>query len=148
MSKAVPKRKQKPSNDSTKEAAWGERVRTEPRWSAALAVVPAILLYQETAYVMEQLLGGPLRERMKLARMANAITHVREDSPPFLTVHGDCDEYVHFRNSELLFHALKAVDSDVTFIPVPGGKHAFAETWDWSMEQLRLEFFSKHLLEP
>ena len=47
MTRAIPKSKQKPSDEASKgEAAWGEPAWSEPRWPAALAVVAAIVLYE------------------------------------------------------------------------------------------------------
>jgi acetyl esterase/lipase len=94
---------------------------------------------------IEQLFGGPLGDRPDLVRLANPITHIRPNCPPFLIVHGELDDVVPVRSSELLYEALEAAECNATFIRIPGAGHDFAESWDRSPEQVRLEFFQKHL---
>lgn len=99
----------------------------------------------EDAWVIEQLFGGPLEERVELVRLANPMTHIRSGCPPFLIVHGDADDTVPIRNSELLHEALTRAGCHVTFIRVPGGGHSFVEAWDQSPDAVRLAFFERHL---
>ena len=54
-----------------------------------------------------KLLGGPPAENKTKADLANPITHVTKDAPPFLVVHGDKDTTVPMRQSELLRDALQ-----------------------------------------
>ncbi len=96
-------------------------------------------------WVFEQLFGGPVSGRADLVRLANPVTHIRPHCPPFLIVHGEEDDVVPIRNSELLDEALTRAGCDVTFIRVPGGGHSFTDHWDQSMEQIRLRFFQTHL---
>jgi acetyl esterase/lipase len=101
--------------------------------------------HPDNIWWVEQLFGGPLEDRSELVRLANPITHIRSDCPPFLIVHGEADDVVPIQNSELLYEALKSAGCDVTFIRIPNAGHGFAETWDRSAEQVRLEFFRRHL---
>lgn len=94
-----------------------------------------------------QLVGGPIRERRSLVTMANPITYVRKDAPPFLLIHGDKDEIVPIGQSELLYQALQKVGVDVTFSIISGGTHDFGEddpSWT-ETQRLVLSFFNKHL---
>ncbi len=99
----------------------------------------------DMVWVFEQLFGGPVSGREDLVRLANPVTHIRPDCPPFLIVHGEEDDVVPIRNSELLDEALTTAGCQVTFIRVPGGGHSFTDHWDQSMEQIRLRFFQTHL---
>lgn len=52
-------------------------------------------------------LGGPLREKAELARLANPIMYVDAEDPPVLIGHGEKDGIVIINQSELLYEALK-----------------------------------------
>lgn len=106
---------------------------------------PAFLERRELGGALDQLFGGPIEQRPDLVRLANPIRYIRAGVPPFLIVHGTDDEIVPVSQSEWLTEALEKVGGDVTYVPVPGGKHAFAENWDISMEHLRLQWFLAHL---
>jgi acetyl esterase/lipase len=54
---------------------------------------------------------------------ASPITYVTSDDPPFLLFHGDADETVPFKQSQLMEAALKKAGVPVTFVAVPGGRH-------------------------
>src|SRR5436190_15600564 len=41
-----------------------------------------------------QLLGGPIPQRLELARLASPIRHIRPGAPPFLIMHGERDTLV------------------------------------------------------
>lgn len=56
-------------------------------------------------------------------RAASPITYVTADDPPILLVHGDADETVPFRQSELIFAALQAHGVASRLIRIPGGDH-------------------------
>lgn len=59
----------------------------------------------------------------KIYRAASPIYSVSKDSAPVLLLHGDADETVPIRHSELMEEALRAAGVEVKFIRVPGGKH-------------------------
>ncbi|MEU5690860.1 alpha/beta hydrolase [Actinosynnema sp. NPDC020468] len=69
------------------------------------------------------LLGGPVPERVREARSASPVTHVRPDAPPLLLVHGEQDRVVPFAQSRALADALVAVGASVELVPVPGADH-------------------------
>ena len=91
-----------------------------------------------------RLLGGSPADKRTLATLANPITHVTKDDPPFLIVHGDKDTLVPLSQSELLHDALKKAGLDVTLKVVPSAGHG---NGIFVAELLReyVAFFEKHL---
>ncbi len=77
--------------------------------------------YPELA--VAKLLGGPLRTKRDLARLANPITFVTEKAPPFLIMHGDRDTLVPLEQSQLLESALRKAGGNVELYVVPGKGH-------------------------
>ncbi len=95
-----------------------------------------------------KLLGGPVQERLDLARLANPITYVLSDLPPLLLFHGTQDEIVPINQSELLYEAFKGAGADVTFIPIQDENHDLNAKGEESftfISQKTLDFFVKHL---
>ena len=89
-----------------------------------------------------RLFGGPIHEKRDLARLANPITFLRPDAPPFLIVHGDRDPIVPLHQSEILARALRASGVPVTFLTVAGAGHGFDDPLYW---QKAAEFFDETL---
>jgi acetyl esterase/lipase len=70
------------------------------------------------------LLSGPEDTFEKRARQASPITHVSQDAPPFLLVHGDADNTVPVSQSDRFEKALKkAGATDVTYLRFKGVGH-------------------------
>jgi len=88
------------------------------------------------------LLGGPVAERVELARLASPVTHVSPDDPPFLIVHGDRDRVVPLDQSVRLHQALTAAGVESTLYVVKGAGHGFR---DPKADALVREFFDRHL---
>lgn len=72
-----------------------------------------------------KLVGGPLEERSELVRLANPITFISGDDPPFLILHGDLDDVVPPNQSELLFKALREAGVPAEYHVLPGRAHGF-----------------------
>ena len=68
-------------------------------------------------------LGAPAAQVPDAGAEPRPLLQVRAAAPPFHISHGTADEHVPFAQSELLAEALRAVDTDVEFHPVDGGKH-------------------------
>jgi acetyl esterase/lipase len=96
-----------------------------------------------------ELFGGPVQDHKSQALLASPLTHLTKDAAPFLIMHGDKDDSVPLRQSELLAEALKKVGVKVIFHLVKDGGHgdeAFfrsKENWD-----LVTKFFDEHLKKP
>ncbi len=88
------------------------------------------------------LLGGPIPRKEDLARQASPVTHVTKDDPPFLVVHGDQDNVVPIRQSELLAEALKKAGVEVTFHVARGSGHGIQGK---DIDAMVEAFFDKHL---
>ena len=67
--------------------------------------------------------GGPNSIEARTYREASPVTHVTSDDPPFLLVHGDADERVAFKQSEIMRDALHKVGVEVELLKIPGGGH-------------------------
>jgi acetyl esterase/lipase len=80
--------------------------------------------------VEAMLLGGPIGERLELARAASPVTHVRPGAPPFLFQHGEGDTWVPHRQSIVLAEALRAVGVPAEVEIVPGADHFFDGSTD------------------
>lgn len=94
---------------------------------------------------MAKLVGGPVREKQKLAAKANPVTYVSKDAPPFLIMHGDVDKTVPMNQSELLDEALRKAGVESSLIRVPGNGHGgpgFSNPENWKKI---VDFFDKHL---
>jgi acetyl esterase/lipase len=71
------------------------------------------------------LFGGLLKDRQDAARQASPVTHVTDDDPPFLIMHGTRDNTVNIRQSERLYEAQKQAGVSTIFVKVEGGGHGF-----------------------
>lgn len=59
----------------------------------------------------------------KKAWTASPINHVTAGTAPFLLLHGDADQTVPFKQSEMMEEALRKVHVPVKLIRIPGGGH-------------------------
>jgi acetyl esterase/lipase len=69
------------------------------------------------------LIGGPIQDNGDKCALANPITYVDANDPPFLIFHGDADPLVPFCESESLFKALQKAKVPSQFILVPKAQH-------------------------
>lgn len=91
------------------------------------------------------LIGGPVQENKEKAALANPITHVTKDDPPFLIMHGEEDRTVPINQSELLHAALQKAGVESTFVRIPGAGHG-GPGFAIPENHKRVEgFFEKHL---
>jgi dipeptidyl aminopeptidase/acylaminoacyl peptidase len=66
---------------------------------------------------------GSLPSRKELAKSTSPLTHVRKDTPPIFTVHGDADQLVPYQHGVRLHEALKKAGVKNEFVTIPGGRH-------------------------
>jgi acetyl esterase/lipase len=91
-----------------------------------------------------KLLGGPVREKEALARLASPAHHVSADDPPLLMLHGEKDETVYLRQSKRLLDAYHEEGLKAQLHIEPGAGHG----WKMPTEAERgvvLEFLEEHL---
>jgi len=70
-------------------------------------------------------LGGSISEKRELAALCSPTTHVSNDDPPFLIMHGDQDKLVPVQQSQLLYDLLKAQGVHAQLIILKGQGHGF-----------------------
>lgn len=95
-----------------------------------------------------RLLGGPVPERLGLARKASPITYVSKTAAPFLILQGDKDEIVPLQQSQELNAALLKAGVESTLIVVPGAGHGGPGFSSPENLQRMLAFESKYLHLP
>lgn len=69
------------------------------------------------------LLGGPVRDRLDLAKQSSPLTYVTASAVPIMTIHGTKDMRVNFTNAAKLDAALKKVGTISLLIPVTDAGH-------------------------
>jgi acetyl esterase/lipase len=92
-----------------------------------------------------KLLGGAPAAKKELAVLANPITHVTRDDPPFLIVHGDKDTLVPLNQSEMLAEALEKAGVEVTLHVAKGQGHGLGGP---EVARVVREFFDAQLKAP
>jgi acetyl esterase/lipase len=101
-------------------------------------------------------LGGPLREKAELARLANPIVYIDPKDPPVFIGHGEKDGMVILNQSELLYDALKKAGVAAQLVRVKNADHMYRPyKWDVEVEPTIAEmnrktiaWFREHLGEP
>ena len=101
-------------------------------------------------------LGGPVKEKIELARLANPITYIDAKDPPILIGHGEKDGIVIIKQSELLFCKLRNVGVPTEFIRVKNADHMYRPVrWDVDVNpsineinHLTIRWFEKWLGKP
>jgi acetyl esterase/lipase len=101
-------------------------------------------------------LGGPLREKADLARLANPTQYIDPKDPPVFIGHGEMDGMVIINQSELLYEALKKAGIPTEFVRVKNADHMYRPyKWDAEvspaveeMNRLTIEWFQKWLGKP
>lgn len=88
------------------------------------------------------LIGGPIQENDDLCALANPITYVDENDPPFLIIHGDADPLVPYCQSVWLHEALTEKGVENELIIVPGGGHGDGIWLDKNVERM-VAFFAE-----
>jgi acetyl esterase/lipase len=72
------------------------------------------------------LIGGPRSENEAAYEAASPVTHVSDDDPPFLLMHGRADEVVSVDHSRALADALAEAGVDAALYELHGLNHVFA----------------------
>jgi acetyl esterase/lipase len=69
------------------------------------------------------LIGGPIQDNKDKCALANPITYIDTNDPPFLILHGDKDPLVPYCQSEMLYNALQDAEVSSLYILVPNAQH-------------------------
>jgi acetyl esterase/lipase len=73
--------------------------------------------------VLAQLFGGPLSQKVDLAKRASPVTWVTKSAAPLLIMQGTKDPLVPLDQSQRLYDKLKAAGADVTLDIIEGAGH-------------------------
>lgn len=101
-------------------------------------------------------LGGPIKEKPELVKLANPITYIDPQDPPIWIGHGEKDGMVIISQSELLYEALKKAGVETEFVRVKNADHMYrpnpaGATVSPSVEELNrmaIDWFKKWLGAP
>lgn len=69
------------------------------------------------------LIGGSVQDNQDKAMLANPITYIDANDPPFLILHGDADQTVPSCQSTLLFNALQKANVPSQLVLIPNAQH-------------------------
>lgn len=86
-------------------------------------------------------IGGPIQENLELCALANPITYVDKNDPPFLIIHGEADPLVPHCQSILLYNALKKNGVACEMITALGAGHG--GIWEDEYKEKMVSFFIK-----
>jgi len=97
--------------------------------------------------VTHKFLGGPVSEKLELSNLANPITHIDSQDPPFLIMHGEKDKVIPISQSVLLADALAEKGIEVELVKKPdwGHYHGRGVDFDPGLIDGAINFFDKHL---
>lgn len=96
-------------------------------------------------FILAMLFGGPLNQKLELARKASPVHYVTADDPPFLIAHGKQDDVVPHSQSELLHAKLTDAGVPVTLMSFPNSKHGFTREDGTSAYLAAEKFLTTHL---
>jgi acetyl esterase/lipase len=94
--------------------------------------------------VIAQLLGGPVSQKLELAKRASPVTWVTKDAAPLLIMQGTKDPLVPVDQSQRLYDKLKAAGADVTLDIIEGAGHGGPEFTTEEKLKLIFTFLTKH----
>jgi len=94
--------------------------------------------------VIAQLFGGPVSQKLELAKRASPVTWATKDAAPMLIVQGTNDPLVPLDQSERLYKKLKEVGANVTLDVIEGGGHGGAPFTTPEKLKLIFEFLTKY----
>lgn len=97
----------------------------------------------EPGTAVYKLFGGPLKEKLDLAKQASPVNYVSKDDPPFLIMHGTADALVELRQAEHFNERLKQAGVNSTLVKIINGPHGFGGR---QVEERVVAFFNQQLL--
>lgn len=94
---------------------------------------------------LQLLLGGQPDEKPELAKLASPVAQLDKADPPLLLLHGTDDPQMPPQQSDEFTKAYRALQLDVTLVPMKGSKHGGHEFYDEERTKLVATFLKKHL---
>jgi len=91
------------------------------------------------------LLGGPLEQKMELAKLASPVFHVDATDPPLLLLHGDQDPQMPINQAHELHGVYKEQGLPVHFEVIHGAAHGTPQFFDAKRTALVAAFLKEHL---
>lgn len=98
---------------------------------------------EEPSGSVYHLMGGAVQENLELARLASPITHVTEDDPPLLILHGAKDKTVMIGQSEVLEAKYRETGLEARLIVEPNAGHGWKNPSDQERDAV-LSFLKRH----
>jgi len=80
---------------------------------------------------------------VELGKSVSPVTHVTQDDPPTLIIHGDADKLVPIQQAEAMVEALKKVNVPAKLVTKPGAAHGWAKMAEDMV--LIADWFDEHL---
>jgi acetyl esterase/lipase len=90
-----------------------------------------------------KLFGGPLKDKLEMAKLASPATHASQDDPPFLIVHGTDDKTVPLDQGVSFHEIQRKAGMNTTLVKIEGGGHGIGGV---EIESRVKSFFDRHLL--
>lgn len=94
--------------------------------------------------VIAQLFGGPVSQKLELAKRASPVTWATKEAAPLLIMQGTQDPLVPLDQSQRLEAKLKSVGADVTLDVIEGAGHGGAPFVTQEKLKMIMEFLTKH----
>ena len=91
-------------------------------------------------------IGGPIQENPDKCALANPVTYVDANDPPFMIFHGNKDPLVPFCQSDALHKRLTEVGVDSSYILVSNARHGTGLTTPINLSMMA-RFFTESLAE-
>ena len=108
--------------------------------------LPEPMVQRENANsVLAQLLGGPVSQKLELAKRASPVTWVTKNAAPMLIMQGTKDPLVPVDQSQRLANKLKAAGAEVKLEIIEGAGHGTKEFWTAEKLKIIAEFLVDHL---
>jgi acetyl esterase/lipase len=83
--------------------------------------------YDKVAENLRRWLGGPVAERLELARLVSPSSYVSPKCPPILLLHGDQDDITPLAETQQFYEQLKAAGVDATLKVLSSVGHSRVE---------------------
>jgi acetyl esterase/lipase len=131
----------------------GDKGETEPRiaaivnWYGIADVADLLAGTNRKTYALAWL--GSATDKLEVARRVSPLTHVRSDSPPTITIHGDADDVVPYSHALRLQRALDRAGVPNQLFTVKGGGHGQFSNEDSEKAYAAIfQFLAKQNLGP